>query len=67
MGDDADIWWRSWEVGFDPNDAVDRTVMATRKDVFPAVRPGPLVRLTPGSGSASTTAAIRGCHRRICR
>ena len=35
MGDDVDIWWRSWEVGFDPNDAVDRTVMATRKEVFP--------------------------------
>jgi acetoin utilization protein AcuC len=35
MGDDADVWWRSWEVGFDPNDAVDRTVMATRKEVFP--------------------------------
>ncbi|AXJ08500.1 acetoin utilization protein AcuC [Arthrobacter sp. PM3] len=35
MGDDADVWWRSWEVGFDPNDAVDRTIMATRKEVFP--------------------------------
>ncbi len=35
MGDDADVWWRSWEVGFDPNDAVDRTVMATRKEIFP--------------------------------
>ena len=35
MGEDVDIWWRSWEVGFDPNDAVDRTVMATRKAVFP--------------------------------
>ena len=35
MGDDADVWWRSWEVGFDPNDEVDRTVMATRKEVFP--------------------------------
>ncbi|MCX6498862.1 MAG: acetoin utilization protein AcuC [Arthrobacter sp.] len=35
MGDDVDIWWRSWEVGFDPNDEVDRTVMATRKEVFP--------------------------------
>jgi acetoin utilization protein AcuC len=35
MGDDVDLWWRSWEVGFDPNDAVDRTVMATRKEVFP--------------------------------
>jgi acetoin utilization protein AcuC len=35
MGDDVDLWWRSWEVGFDPNDAVDRSVMATRKEVFP--------------------------------
>lgn len=35
MGDDVDLWWRSWEVGFDPNDAVDRSVMACRKEVFP--------------------------------
>ncbi|WP_081744616.1 acetoin utilization protein AcuC, partial [Arthrobacter sp. H14] len=35
MGDDVDLWWRSWEVGYDPNDDVDRTVMATRKEVFP--------------------------------
>lgn len=35
MGDGVDIWWRSWEVGYDPNDEVDRTVMATRKEVFP--------------------------------
>lgn len=35
MGEDVDIWWRSWEVGFNPSDAVDRTVMATRKAVFP--------------------------------
>lgn len=35
MGEDVDIWWRSWEVGFNPADAVDRTVMATRKEVFP--------------------------------
>src|SRR6478609_108047 len=35
MGDDVELWWRSWEVGFNPNDAVDRTVMATRKAVFP--------------------------------
>ena len=35
MGDDVDLWWRSLEVGFDPNDEVDRTVMATRKEVFP--------------------------------
>jgi acetoin utilization protein AcuC len=35
MSDDVELWWRSWEVGFDPNDAVDRSVMATRKAVFP--------------------------------
>ncbi len=35
MGDGVDLWWRSWEVGFDPNDEVDRSVMATRKEVFP--------------------------------
>ncbi|MEV7607163.1 acetoin utilization protein AcuC [Paenarthrobacter sp. NPDC089322] len=35
MGDDVDIWWRSWEVGYDPADQVDRTVIATRKEIFP--------------------------------
>lgn len=35
MGDGADTWWRSWEIGYDPNDDLDRTVMATRKAVFP--------------------------------
>ena len=35
MGDGTDLWWRSWEVGYDPNDEIDRTVMATRKEVFP--------------------------------
>ena len=35
MGDGADTWWRSWEVGYDPGDDLDRTVMATRKAVFP--------------------------------
>lgn len=35
MGEDADTWWRSWEVGYNPADALDRTVMATRKSVFP--------------------------------
>ena len=35
MGDGVDMWWRSWEVGYDPNDDIDRTVMATRKEVFP--------------------------------
>ena len=35
MTDGRDVWWRSWEVGYDPEDAVDRAVMATRKAVFP--------------------------------
>ncbi|WP_237685642.1 MULTISPECIES: acetoin utilization protein AcuC [Arthrobacter] len=35
MGDGVELWWRSWEVGYDPNDEIDRTVMATRKEVFP--------------------------------
>ena len=35
MGDDVDLWWRSWEIGFDPNDETDRTIMATRREVFP--------------------------------
>ena len=35
MGDAADVWWKSWEVGYDPADEVDRAVMATRKAVFP--------------------------------
>jgi len=39
MGDGAAeggrVWWRSWEVGYDPEDAVDRAVMATREAVFP--------------------------------
>lgn len=35
MSDDVDLWWRSWEVGYNPADAVDRAIMATRKEVFP--------------------------------
>jgi acetoin utilization protein AcuC len=35
MGDGRDPWWRSWEVGVDPEDPVDRAVMATRQAVFP--------------------------------
>lgn len=35
MGDEVDLWWTNWEVGFDPADPVDRTIMATRKEVFP--------------------------------
>ncbi|GAA1404567.1 acetoin utilization protein AcuC [Glutamicibacter uratoxydans] len=35
MGDDAQLWWRNWEIGYDPADPVDRTIIATRKEVFP--------------------------------
>lgn len=35
MGDGVDLWWRSWEVGYDPQNEVDRAVIATRKEVFP--------------------------------
>lgn len=35
MGDGTDTWWRSWDVGYDPGDDLDRSVMATRKAVFP--------------------------------
>ncbi len=35
MTDGRDPWWRSWEVGYDPDDVVDRAVMATRRAVFP--------------------------------
>lgn len=35
MGDDAELWWRSWELGYDPSDGVDRAVMQTRKEIFP--------------------------------
>ena len=35
MTDGVEPWWRSWEVGYDPDDAVDRAIMATRKAVFP--------------------------------
>ncbi len=35
MTDGADTWWRSWDVGYDPDDEVDRAVMATRRSVFP--------------------------------
>lgn len=35
MGDGREAWFRSWEVGYDPDDPVDRAVMHTRKAVFP--------------------------------
>jgi acetoin utilization protein AcuC len=28
--------YRSWATGYDPDDPVDRAVMATRREVFPA-------------------------------
>jgi acetoin utilization protein AcuC len=35
MTDGREPWYRSWATGHDPEDAVDRAVMATRKAVFP--------------------------------
>ncbi|MEO5744658.1 MAG: acetoin utilization protein AcuC, partial [Terracoccus sp.] len=39
MGDlsaeDGPLWWRSWDMGYDPSSEVDRAVMATRSAVFP--------------------------------
>lgn len=35
LGDGAQLWWRSWELGYDPEDALDRAVMQTRKEIFP--------------------------------
>ncbi|GAB76907.1 acetoin utilization protein AcuC [Austwickia chelonae] len=41
MGDgaseDGRLWWSSWETGFDPENSVDRAVMATREAVFPGM------------------------------
>ncbi|WP_116112518.1 acetoin utilization protein AcuC [Austwickia chelonae] len=41
MGDgaseDGRIWWPSWDTGFDPENSVDRAVMATREAVFPGL------------------------------
>ncbi len=41
MGDGASdrgrIWWRPWEAGFDPDNSVDRAIMATREAVFPGL------------------------------
>lgn len=40
MGDgvakEGRVWWRSWDLGYNPDDPVDRAVMATREAVFPA-------------------------------
>lgn len=35
MHDDTELWWRSWELGYDPEDAIDRAVVQTRKEIFP--------------------------------
>lgn len=35
MTDGAEVHYRSWAMGHDPGDAVDRSVMATRRAVFP--------------------------------
>lgn len=39
MGDltseDGPLWWRSWDLGYDPGSDVDRAIMATRSAVFP--------------------------------
>lgn len=35
MNDDAQLWWRTWELGYDPEDAVDRAIIQTRKEIFP--------------------------------
>ncbi len=38
MGDLPDgerLWWRSWDLGYDPANDVDRAVMATRQAIFP--------------------------------
>ena len=42
MGDgqaeNGHVWWRSWESGVDPDDAIDQSVLATRTAVFPLHR-----------------------------
>jgi acetoin utilization protein AcuC len=35
MGNGRDPWVRSWETGYNPDDAVDAAVLATRRAVFP--------------------------------
>lgn len=34
-GEDGPLWWRSWDMGYDPGSEVDRAIMATRQAVFP--------------------------------
>ncbi|WP_407319069.1 acetoin utilization protein AcuC [Isoptericola halotolerans] len=33
----GEVAWRSWSEGYDPSDAVDRAVLATRRHVFPGL------------------------------
>ena len=35
LGGDGPLWWRSWDMGYDPGSEVDRAVMAARQAVFP--------------------------------
>src|SRR5690625_531382 len=42
MGEGADVSIRSWVDGYDPADAVDRAIMATRRAAFPALGLEPL-------------------------
>ncbi len=37
MTDGAELRWRPWSTGFDPDDAVDRAITATRRAAFPAL------------------------------
>lgn len=35
MGDGWDLWWTDWSDGFNPEEEIDRAIIATRKQVFP--------------------------------
>ena len=35
MTDGRDISYQTWESGYDPEDPVDRAIMATKRTVFP--------------------------------
>ncbi len=45
MTDGATPQWRDWSAGYDPVDAVDRAILATRKAVYPARGLGGLLDL----------------------
>jgi acetoin utilization protein AcuC len=34
-GEDGPLWWRSWDMGYDPASEIDRAIMAARQAVFP--------------------------------